>query len=66
MHLHEYVTFKCKNDVTPSNATVDVILQLQQRGPSARFPHAFKNVNISFHITCFFSLGSIYRRGVLE
>ena len=49
--LHEYVSsFKRKNDVTPSNNTTDVILQLQLSSASVHFPHAFKTVPISFDI----------------
>ena len=46
MRLHEYVTsFKRKNDVTPPNATIDVILQYQLTSASVRFPRAFKTVD---------------------
>ena len=59
IHLHVFVTsFKRQNNVTPSNAMTDVILQWKFTSASMRFPPAFKNVTL-FDITCFFSIGYI-------
>ena len=43
----------CANDVTASNATTDVFLQLQLTPASARFQRAFETVTISFDIAGF-------------
>ena len=60
IRLHEYIpSFKRKNDVTQSNDTIGVILQLQLTSASPRFPRAFKTVTKSFDITRFYSIGSI-------
>ena len=48
-----------QNDVTPSNAMTDIILQGQLMSASACFPRAFKVVTLLFHITQFFSIGYI-------
>ena len=54
VHLHVFVTsFKRQNDVTPSNAMTDVILQWKFTSASMRFPPAFKTVTL-FDFTCFF------------
>ena len=43
IRLHVFgMSFKRQNDVTPSNAMTNVILQWQSTSASALFPHAFK------------------------
>ena len=54
------MSFKRKNEVTPSNAMIDNILQYLLTSASAHFPLAFKTVTLLFDITQFFW------RGVLE
>ena len=50
IHLHVFDTsFKRQNDVTPSNAITDIILQWQMTSASACFPHTFKTVTSLFH-----------------
>ena len=45
--------FNRQNDVTQSNAMIDIILQWQLTSADMRFPHAFKTVTL-FDITRFF------------
>ena len=53
------MSFKCQNDVTPSNTMPDIILPWQLTSASARFPHALKTVTLLFDLTPYFSIGDI-------
>ena len=54
--LHVIVmSFKRKNDVKPSNAMTDIILQLQMTSASAHF----QNCELLFDISRFLSINSI-------
>ena len=49
------MSFKRKNDVKPSNAMTDIILQLQMTSASAHF----QNCELLFDISRFLSINSI-------